>query len=162
MVKVRGALVGFLYRDMLTVRAESKNSSSAMTLMSTDVDRIVLSTRWVVDIIPNLVQVGIAMFVLSRQMGAVCIAPVLVALIGCGVIMRVSKMIPSRQRMWMAAIQKRVGITSEILSTMRGIKMMGLVNPITKQIQGLRDFELAESRKFRKVQITVIMMSKRF
>lgn len=152
-------MVGLLYHDMLLIRAESRNSSSAMSLMSTDVDRITLTARWVVDIIPNLVQVGFAMFVLSTQIGAVCVAPVIVALLCGGGAARVSKMVPGRQRLWMAAIQKRVGITSDILSSMRGIKMTGLAEPITKQIQALRDFELAESRKFRKVQIVSIMMS---
>jgi ATP-binding cassette subfamily C (CFTR/MRP) protein 1 len=160
MVKLRGALVGLLYHDMLLIRAESRNSSSAMSLMSTDVDRITLTARWVIDIIPNIVQLGFAMFILSTQIGAVCIAPVVVALLCGGVAVKLSKMTPIRQRMWMAAIQKRVGITSDIMSSMRGIKMTGLTDPITKQIQALRDFELAESRKFRKLQIIAIMMSR--
>lgn len=61
--------------------------------------------------------------------------------------------------MWIAAIQKRVGITSDILGTIKGVKMLGLSRALTKQIQGLRDFELAESKKFRRMQILLISMS---
>ncbi|KAH6657100.1 P-loop containing nucleoside triphosphate hydrolase protein [Truncatella angustata] len=154
MVKMRGALVGIIYRDMLAVRAESKNSASAMTLMSTDVDRITMTARWVVDIIPNLVQIGLAMWILGLQLGAVCIAPLVVALLCVSAGM--AKIIPVRQRRWIAAIQKRVGITSDLLAVMKGVKMMGISGPISKQIQDLRDFEISESKKFRKLQIAVI------
>ncbi|KAK6210738.1 hypothetical protein LQW54_005943 [Pestalotiopsis sp. IQ-011] len=61
--------------------------------------------------------------------------------------------------MWIAAIQKRVGITSDILGTIKGVKMLGLSRALTKQIQGLRDFELAESKKFRRIQILLISMN---
>ncbi|KAH8196275.1 hypothetical protein TruAng_009556 [Truncatella angustata] len=156
MVKMRGALVGIIYRDMLAVRAESKNSASAMTLMSTDVDRITMTARWVVDIIPNLVQIGLAMWILGLQLGAVCIAPLVVALLCTGAAAGMAKIIPVRQRRWIAAIQKRVGITSDLLAVMKGVKMMGISGPISKQIQDLRDFEISESKKFRKLQIAVI------
>jgi hypothetical protein len=161
MVKIRGALVGMIYRDMLIIRAESKNSSSAMTLMSTDVDRICLTARWVVDMVPNIVQVGLAMWILSLQLGAVCVAPVIVALLCTGGAAGIAKLLPVRQRRWIAAIQKRVGVTSDILGVMKGVKMLGISDALSKQIQGLRDFEIAESKKFRKLQIFLISMSKR-
>jgi ATP-binding cassette, subfamily C (CFTR/MRP), member 1 len=205
MVKLRGALVGIIYRDMLTIRAESKNSSSAMTLMSTDVDRICSTARWVVDMVPNIAQVGIALWILSLQLGAVSVAPVVVALLCTGGSAAIAKrkstlngyftlpcpvekqisgpmiavypvaafeefngvgsanlcvvVVPIRQRKWIAAIQKRVGITSEILGTMKGVKLSGVVEPLSKQLQSLRDFEISESRKFRKLQIMLISMS---
>lgn len=68
---------------------------------------------------------------------------------------------PVRQKKWIAAIQKRVGITSDVLGTMKGVKMLGLSRALAKQIQDLRDFELAESKKFRHVQIFLIGMSER-
>lgn len=160
MVKIRGALVGIIYRDMLIIRAEKKNSSSAMTLMSTDVDRICMTARWVVDMIPNICQIGIAMWILGLQIGAVCVAPVIVSLICLGAAAGIAKLLPTRQRKWMAAIQKRVGITSDILGVMKGVKMLGISEPLSKQIQGLRDFEIAESKKFRKLQVLLISMSK--
>ncbi|KAF3013497.1 hypothetical protein E8E14_005834 [Neopestalotiopsis sp. 37M] len=159
MVKVRGALVGIIYRDMLSVRAQSDNSSMALTLMSTDVDRICMSGRWLVDLIPNIIQVGIGLYILGIQLGAVCVAPLVVALlsaVGAGII---AKSVPVRQKKWIAAIQKRVGITSDILGTMKGVKMLGLSRALAKQIQDLRDFELAESKKFRHVQIFLIGMN---
>lgn len=160
MVKLRGSLVGILYQHMLEVRAESKNSASAMSLMSVDVDSITLSARWAVDIVPNLAQVVLASWILSGQIGAVCVAPLVVALFSAVALAWVAQLLPPRQQKWMAAIQKRTGITADVLGSMRGVKMMGLVDPITTQIQGLRDFELGESKKFRQVQIGTIALSK--
>ncbi|KAI1849072.1 hypothetical protein JX266_005033 [Neoarthrinium moseri] len=155
-VKLRGALVGIIYRDMLKTRAESKHASSALTLMSTDVDKICLSARSVIDIFPNIVQVGLAMWILGIQLGPVCVAPVIVAIVCAAGVGGLARMIPSRQRRWIVAIQKRVGITSDILGSMKGIKMSGMSSPVTTKIQDLRDFELSESRKFRKIQIWMI------
>lgn len=160
-VKLRGALVGLIYHDMLTIRAESRHSSSAMSLMSVDVDRICQSSRMVLDVVPNLVLAGLAMWILSQQIGAVAVAPIVVAILCAGAAVFLSRMIPQRQRKWMASIQKRVGITSEALGSMKGIKMSGLTASISKQIQGLRDFELSESTKFRQLQIALVSISKR-
>ncbi|KAH8682522.1 P-loop containing nucleoside triphosphate hydrolase protein [Xylariales sp. PMI_506] len=159
MVKVRGALVGIIYRNMLTLRAESKNSASALSLMSVEVDRVVLTGRMIVAFVPSLVQVALAMGILGTQIGAVCIAPFIVAAL-CGIAtVYFSKLVPPRQRKWMAAIQKRTGITADILGTMKEVKMVGIRDPVTTQVQDLRDFELAESRKFRKIQILIIALN---
>jgi ATP-binding cassette subfamily C (CFTR/MRP) protein 1 len=51
-----------------------------MTLMGTDVERI--AETWyllVVESWANILQLGIAIFLLERQLGAVCIAPILIA-----------------------------------------------------------------------------------
>ncbi|ETS81802.1 hypothetical protein PFICI_06804 [Pestalotiopsis fici W106-1] len=159
MVKVRGALVGIIYRDMLNVRAQSNNSSMALTLMSTDVDRICQTGRWLVDLVPNVVQVGIGLYILGIQLGAVCVAPLVVALLSALGAGAIAKSVPVRQKAWIAAIQKRVGITSDILGTMKGVKMLGLSRALAKQIQSLREFELAESKKFRQLQIFLIAMN---
>jgi ATP-binding cassette, subfamily C (CFTR/MRP), member 1 len=60
----------------------------------------------------------------------------------------------------MQAIQKRVGVTTEIIGSMKGVKMTGLSEKIRDQIQGLRDYELEESKRFRKVQISNILIGR--
>jgi len=158
---MRGSLVGIIYHDMLALRIESGgNASAAMSLMGSDVDTIVLATRWVIDIIPNLTQVSLALWILNLQLGAVCVAPVIVSLLCALVGGWLGKLMPPRQRQWMQAIQKRVGITSDMLSTMKAIKMTALSDIIGEQIQGQRDFELSESMRLRRISIWNAMMSK--
>ena len=58
----------------------------------------------------------------------------------------------------MLAIQKRVGVTSDIFSVIKGVKMTGLTAKVQDQLQGLRDFELDESKRFRRVQIAHVLL----
>jgi hypothetical protein len=81
MAMIRGALIAVIYEKMLSLKSGNASESAAMTLMGTDVERIV--ETWyllVVEIWASLIQLVIAIFLLERQLGAVCIAPVIVAL----------------------------------------------------------------------------------
>ena len=161
MTKIRGALVTTIYKKMLTIRAETTNSSSAVSLMSTDVDRITLTTFMCVKLAPDVVQLIVALCILGTELGATTVAPVILCLICIGVAAHLGKLVPPRQRRWMAAIQKRVGITSDIIGAMKGVKVAGLSEKVDKQIHGLRDFELDRSVAFRKMQISTQLLGKR-
>ena len=78
--KIRGALISVIYHGMLSVRAESNKSSAGVALMGNEVDRITYVFVHVVSFVPSLVQVALAIWILSRQLGAVCVAPIIVAL----------------------------------------------------------------------------------
>ncbi|KAK1672356.1 P-loop containing nucleoside triphosphate hydrolase protein [Colletotrichum godetiae] len=156
--RIRGALIGIIYQSMLTLRAETGNSQAAVALMSTEVERITVAAQWCVAIIPNLIQLGFAMWIMSEQLGAVSVAPIIIALLSVSAGMRTGQLIPPRQRRWMQAIQKRVGITTEIIGSVKGVKMSGLTSTVQDQVQGLRDFELDESKKFRRVQILNVLI----
>ena len=58
----------------------------------------------------------------------------------------------------MQAIQKRVGVTTEIIGSIKAVKMTGLSEKVSEQIQGLRNFELEESKRFRQAQIANILI----
>ncbi len=74
--------------------------------------------------------------------------------------MQFGKLVPPRQRAWMQAIQKRVGVTTAIIGAIKGVKMSGLTETVSEQIQGLRAFELDESKRFRRVQIANICIGR--
>ncbi|KAJ0300193.1 hypothetical protein COL516b_008544 [Colletotrichum fioriniae] len=156
--RIRGALIAIIYQNMLTLRAETGNSQAAVALMSTEVERITVAAQWCVAIVPNLVQLGFAMWIMSEQLGAVSVAPIIIALLSVSAGIRAGQLIPPRQRRWMQAIQQRVGITTEIIGSVKGVKMSGLTSTVQDQIQGLRDFELDESKKFRRVQILNVLI----
>ncbi|KAK3353395.1 ABC transporter [Lasiosphaeria hispida] len=158
MAKVRGGLVATIYRNMLKIRAETANSSAALSLMSTDVDRVTMSSYIIVNIVPNLIQIAIALYILSVQLGATAVAPIILCVACAAVAAHVSKLVPPRQGKWMAAIQRRVGITSDIIASMKGVKVAGLSEKAEAQIQGLRDFELVQSIQYRKLQISLALL----
>ena len=161
MSKIRGSLVTMIYKNMLLVRAENANSSAALSLMSTDVDRITFTTFNIVSLGPSVVQLGIALGILGTQLGASCVAPVILCVICGAIAAHIGKLVPPRQRRWMAAIQKRVGITSEVIGSMKGVKVAGLSDKAEKQIEDLRTEELEKSTSFRKTQIATLMLGKK-
>lgn len=81
MTVVRGQLISTIYSKMLTLPAADAKESSAMSLMGTDTQRIA-EVFWylVIEAVPNLIQVGVAIYLLYLQLGAVCVAPVIVTL----------------------------------------------------------------------------------
>ena len=62
------------------------------------------------------------------------------------------------QQEWMKVLQKRVGITSTMLSAMKGVKMTGLTPKLGKLIQGLRMGELKTARKYRHCFTALIIL----
>ena len=160
MSKIRGSLVTIIYRNMLTIRAENANSSAALSLMSTDVDRITFTTFNIVDLAPSVIQFAIVLGLLARELGSSCVAPVILCLL-CGLVAaQIGKLVPPRQRKWMAAIQKRVGITADVIGAMKGVKVAGLSDKAEVQIEELRSYELVRSTSFRRMQVCNMLLGK--
>ena len=98
MTKIRGSLVITIFRKMLKIRAESANSSAAMSLMSTDVDRITMTTFMVVNLGPDVVQIVIGLAILGTQLGVTAVAPVILGVICISIAAKLGKLVPPRQR----------------------------------------------------------------
>lgn len=81
MSMMRGQLISVIYTKVTTLPTSGVNESAAMTLMGTDVQRIAESFQFLlVDVVPSVIQLGIAVYLLYLQLGAVCVVPVLVAI----------------------------------------------------------------------------------
>jgi len=59
-----------------------------------------------------------------------------------------SSLSTKRQVGWLQATQERLQFTSSVISSMRGVKMLGLVGKIHDRIASLRDEELKASKHF--------------
>lgn len=153
MAMIRGQLTVVIYKKMLTLPITNADESAAMSLVGTDVQRIA-ETFWqlLIEVVPSVLQLGIAVYLLYLQLGAVCVAPVLITVICTGLSVLAAKVITSRQRAWLEAVQKRINYTSEILGSMKNVKILGLIGQQTANIQQFRKTEIAASKKYRKVQ----------
>jgi ATP-binding cassette subfamily C (CFTR/MRP) protein 1 len=69
-------------------------------------------------------------------------------------------LVMSRQAMWLEAIERRIAATTAMLSAMKGVKMCGLTEVLSKTLQDLRVDELRISKKFRKLLIWNMGFSK--
>ncbi len=64
-----------------------------------------------------------------------------------------------RQKLWLEAIEKRIGVTTAMLGSMKGVKLCGLSDVLASSIQALRVSELQISKGFRKLLIWALGFS---
>ncbi|CZT49492.1 related to multidrug resistance-associated protein [Rhynchosporium secalis] len=159
MAMIRGGVIGMIYRKITTLKSANTNDSAAMTLMGTDVEQIAENMHLILtDLWANLLQIGIAIWLLERQLGAVCIAPVIVAVVSTLITSNLSNLVSSRQKVWLEAIQSRVNFTSEVLGSMKSVKMLGLSEKLGSTLQAMRYGELELSKKFRRLSSSLVLI----
>ncbi|THY33684.1 putative ABC transporter [Aureobasidium pullulans] len=142
MTKLRGALITMIYDRMLVISDGAKKDGAALTLISTDIDTITrvlgeLNESWA-----RIIEVAVGIGLLYRQVGAVCIVPVILTLVATQAQTWLSKRIGSRRKDWNAATQKRVNTTAAVLGSIHSVKMSGLMTPASGLLHSLRISEL--------------------
>lgn len=105
---IRGVLATAIYRKTIEAKLSAADDSAALTLMSADVERIIRGLLNINELWANPIEVAFASWLLSRQVGASFVAPLVV--VGCCVLLStfVSRLTGPRQKAWMEIIQKRV------------------------------------------------------
>ena len=71
-------MVSQIYSKTLTLPAGVDDESQALTLMSTDVDRIAFSLQQVAEVWARIIELAIGVWLLERQVGWICVGPVIV------------------------------------------------------------------------------------
>jgi ATP-binding cassette, subfamily C (CFTR/MRP), member 1 len=144
----RGATASIIFDKSLTAVAKGSDMP-AVTLMSTDVDRMTFSFVNVSEVWALLASIAIGIWLLYKQLGPVSLAPTIIAFF-CGFVQSgVARRAPRVQAKWVASIQRRIGITSAALRSMKSIKLGGMVEVMERVIQGERLRELHEGMGFR-------------
>lgn len=78
---VRGGTITLIYRKLLLLPANDVKDSSAIAIMGNDVETLSEKLHFLlVESWANTVTVAISIWMLSEQLGAVCVAPVVLAL----------------------------------------------------------------------------------
>lgn len=145
----RACLATALYRKTVRSPASASDDSAALTLMSADVERIRMGFVQLHEFWANPVQVALACWLLQRQLGAAFVAPLLVVACCVASSTLLMRRIAPRQMAWMAAIQKRVGQTANVIGNMKNLKISGLAGPVEESIRDLRASEVEAGGKFR-------------
>ncbi|CEJ57910.1 hypothetical protein PMG11_06587 [Penicillium brasilianum] len=144
---IRGSLVSLIFRKSLEL---PKSDMAPLTLMSTDVERIVQGMQYVHEVFVSFFTLGVALWLLERQLGVGAIAPIVVTVGSMLVIGAFGKKIGSAQKRWVESVEKRVGVTTQILTSMKSIKMSGLARYSGALMQSLREAELVISLSMRR------------
>lgn len=147
---IRGSLISTIGWKVGRLRLYAQSDShAAVSLMSTDMERIILGLQFIHEIWAAVIQSSIATYLLGRQMGVACVAPVVIVVICSGATIWSSGRSTAHQKKWMEAVQSRVAITSNMLSSMKSVKMRGLEDVVLGVLQELRAKELRQGSRFR-------------
>src|SRR5450755_2059645 len=68
----------------------------------------------------------------------------------------------ARQRKWLEAIEKRVNVTSDMLSSMKEVRMSGLQTRMKVELQRLRSKEVADSKPFKNALVSIVTLCELF
>ncbi|KAK8101492.1 hypothetical protein PG999_011866 [Apiospora kogelbergensis] len=158
-VMLRGVLVTTIYRSTLSMNLSVAEDATALSLMSTDVERIVMGMVHIHETWSTIVQVGIAMWILYTEVGAIFVAPIVLALVCTFAAVVLSSFAGAFQASWMEVLEKRVAITSSLIGSVKSVKMLGWVKRSTELIQQLRMDEISSARKFRLMLLGVVTVS---
>jgi len=77
---VRAGLISMIYRKTGTLSLQNIDPAASMTLMSADMERIVHGWQTMHEIWSNAAEVGIAIYLLERQLGIACVVPVVLSI----------------------------------------------------------------------------------
>ncbi|KAH7152638.1 putative ABC multidrug transporter [Dactylonectria macrodidyma] len=149
----RSILVTETFIRATKARIGTGDDSAALTLMSTDIERINMGFRALHDTWASVIQAAVAAWMLYNQLGAVFVAPIVVVIVCFIGLVILMKFTGDSQRAWMAGVQKRVGLTATVISNMKNLKISGLSTAVSDFVQNLRVEELEAGARFRKIAI---------
>ncbi|KAL7796349.1 P-loop containing nucleoside triphosphate hydrolase protein [Trichoderma afarasin] len=154
---LRSILVTETFIAAAKARIGTSDDNAALTLMSTDIERIRMGFRQLHDIWASVLQVALSAWMLYSRVGVVFVAPIGVVIVCFICLVTVMNFIGNAQRDWMLLVQKRVGLTATVIASMKNLKISGLSSPVRQFVQKLRVEELIAGVRFRKIFIAAAL-----
>ncbi|KAL6714215.1 hypothetical protein ACLMJK_008710 [Lecanora helva] len=155
----RGGLISMLFAKTSLLKLDDVDPSSSLTLMSADIERITNGWQTMHEIWANAIEIGVAIYLLERQLGAACAIPVAVAIVSLGSSLMILTLIMKSQARWLEAIERRISATTTMLGSMKRVKMCALTQVFSDNLHGLRMEELSVSGRFRRLLIANLFFS---
>lgn len=152
LTRIRGALICLLLDKSLRLPQKEAAKSSALTLMSADVDGVTAGLPTIQEFVVTALEVGFGVFFLSRFVGRSCFTVLVPLVLSAGAMHYVGRWMAASMRVWNETVEARVAKTAKIVGQLTAIKMFGLGATIERHLQGLREVEMAVSRRYRNVQ----------
>ncbi|KAH9238350.1 hypothetical protein K456DRAFT_1746473 [Colletotrichum gloeosporioides 23] len=148
-VMIRGALVGLINNKSLTQQSVGYDDAKAITLMSTDAENVGQSARQFHETWAQIIEVLIGTVMLARQVGWACVVPFVMIFFCSRMSKYLAQNLQSKQKDWNEATQKRLAMATSMLSSMKGLKMLGVTNYAAGLVQHLRKQELHKASRVR-------------
>jgi len=158
--KVRCGLIGSIYRHTTSLQASAVKDSAAITLMGTDVERIVQSIRLLHELWACIPEAAIGIWLLARQLGVASLVPMVICMVSLAAASPIAARFGPAQRAWVERVERRVAVTASMLGDMKAVKMLGLSNALEKIITQLRVAEMKTSERVRGLFVWQIIIGK--
>ncbi|KAH0429491.1 ABC multidrug transporter [Colletotrichum camelliae] len=146
---LRAHLISAIYRKTAEIQHVGDGDSAAVTLMGADVERIYTGLRLMHEVWTNVIQIGLASWLLQRQLGLAFLAPLVIVLICFFISFAISKRAAPYQSAWMARVQKRIAATSAVLSNIKDLRVSGMIRPAAALVQREREDEIRVGERSR-------------
>lgn len=160
--KARGCLASIIFEKTTKASistAITKDSTASVTLMSTDMERIVRGFVDMHEIWANPVEIALGCWMLQQRLGLAFLSPVVIIIICLGAMAWVGKTAGVKQTAWMSKIQSRVGMTATAISHLKRLKIAGLDEAVGSRITQLRIEDLDIGSKFRFLQVLAAVVA---
>jgi ATP-binding cassette subfamily C (CFTR/MRP) protein 1 len=144
----RGLVVSLIYDKALQHPLVS-DDLPAVTLVSADIEQIRNALMYASEICFVVVELGIGIGLLWRQLGPVALAPLLITAITGSINTKLARIQGARRKPLFEATQKRVGLASAILGAMKSIKLGGLSQAMAYRLQNERRREMGKASSVR-------------
>ncbi|KAF5527157.1 ABC transporter FUM19 [Colletotrichum aenigma] len=145
----RAYLISAIYQKTAEIQHVGDGDSAAVTLMGADVERIYTGLRLMHEVWANAIQIGIASWLLHRQLGLAFLAPLVIVLICFFISFAISKRAVPYQSAWMARVQKRIAATSVVLCNIKDLRVSGMIRPAAALVQREREDEIRVGERSR-------------
>lgn len=156
---VRGSLVATIFEKTTRMPTTDLNESAAVTLMSTDVQKICDALAQGHEMWAGLIEIAIGVWLLSKEIGVALLGTLAITIVAVLATMSVSKRMGAAMGSWMAAVQTRIDATANALGSMKEIKMLGLSPSVSVLLRNLRIQEIAKSMPSRRLMAGLIGMA---
>ncbi|KAJ6186285.1 ABC transporter transmembrane domain type 1 [Penicillium mononematosum] len=156
---MRSGLISMIYDQTIGMTAADLTDSAAITLMGTDVERIVANLKNLHEAWASIIELGIAIWLLEREIGVACFIPLVISLGTVFAMVPVSSRSGQAQKQWIERVQTRLAVTANTLGNMKAVQMLGLGDVILPLVSYLREIEVKTSVTFRKLLIWQVALS---
>ncbi len=152
----RGALVSLMMDKSQKLRVRDAKKNAIITLMTADFEGISEGLSLCFDIPFAFIESGLGMYFLTKfvkQSSFIIVFPLFFATLS-GIIL--GSYLTRANKRWNEKIEDRVMKTSQILSQLSAIRMLGLGPKTMEYMQHLRVVEIKTSLAFRRLQVGVV------
>jgi ATP-binding cassette subfamily C (CFTR/MRP) protein 1 len=145
--KLRGCLISQIHDKALRSRVDT--NSNPLMLMNVDVEKTLVGIRPLHEFWACGVSIIIALGLLYNQVGLPFLAPLILLVVFITIASMNGKKIAPKTKLWLAATQSRVSYITNVIGSMKNIKLLGVGPSVLDKGNKLREKEVRAQKAIR-------------